>query len=560
MSYLSLFRRRDDLVRFRNVMAVLFRHGFGYVVFRLRLGENIPFIKKRLAKIDREEKPLGVGERLRLVCEELGPTFIKFGQLLSTRPDIIPPDIVRELAKLQDRVPTFPFDKARAIIEGELERPLDDIFSDFSREPLAAASIAQVYRAVLPGGEKVVVKVQRPGIPKEVGTDLNILDTIARGCERYIPESRGFYPTELMKVFRRTIHRELDFLNEARNAERFRHNFADDPGVRIPKIYWDRATTRVLVMEDLEGLRIDDVEGLRRRGIKPEDVAVRGARAFLQQVFIDRFFHADPHPGNLSVLPDGSLVLIDFGIVGRLDSDLLKELSRVLLAVSEWDASTAARHILRLSISEEDIDEESFKSDLAYLIESYAGRPLKEINLGQIINETIYIAAQYKIKVPPDLVVLARALITIEGVGRELDPEFDMFAVSADFAKTFLMSRLKPAYLKGRIEEIVSDITYLVRELPSDLQLILKKVTKGRLKIEFQHRGLETFIAEMDKSSNRLSFGLIVAALIIGSSLITNSDKGPHVFGLPALGLAGFMMAGFLGLWLIIGIIRSGRL
>ena len=559
MSYFSLIRRRKELVRFRYVMAVLLRHGFGYVVYRLRLGEYLP-LGKRFARREAEEKRISFGERLRLVCEELGPTFVKFGQLLSTRPDIIPPNVVRELAKLQDRVPPFPEEEARRIVEEELGRPVPELFAEFSPEPFAAASMAQVHRASLPDGEKVVVKVRRPGIADEVVTDIGILETIARGCERYIPESRGFYPGDLVKVFRRTIMRELDFTNEARNADRFRHNFEGSEDVSIPAVHWTLTTPRVLVMEDLEGIRVDRVKELEEHGIDPREVALKGARAFLQQVFVDRFFHGDPHPGNLSVLPDGRLALVDFGIVGRLDGDLLKELSRVLLAVADWDAARAARHLLRLNLSDEEVDEESFKSDLAYLIETYAGRPLREINLGHVITEMIYISARYRLRVPPDMVMLARALVTVEGVGRRLDPDFDMFAVSRGFARNYLLSLLKPAYLKGRAEEMAGDLAALVRELPSDLQLIVKKATKGRLKIEFQHRGLETFISEMDKSSNRLSFGLIVAALIIGSSLVTLSEKGPHMFGMPTLGLLGFTMAGLLGLWLIIGIIRSGRL
>lgn len=559
MSYLSLIRRRGELARFRQVVAVLLRHGFGYFIYRLRLAEHLPLIK-RFVKPPEEEKPPGIGDRLRLVCEELGPTFIKFGQLLSSRIDIIPPHVIRELARLQDRVPAFPFDEARKIIEEELGAPPEKIFEGFPDVPLAAASIAQVYRTTLPSGEKVVVKVQRPGIKKQVATDLNILEGLARAFERHVSESKGFYPVDLVRLFRKTINREMDFFIEARNAERFRHNFSESPDIRIPKVYWDFTTSRVMVMEDIEGVRVDEVDRLKAMEIDRRDIAQKGARAFLKQVFIDRFFHADPHPGNFSVLPDGRIALVDFGIVGRLDRDLLEELSGVLLAIANWDAAKAARHILRMNVSENEIDEDAYKSDLAYLIESYAGRPLRQVNLGSIINETIYMAGRYHVKVPADLVLLGKAIVTMEGVGRRLDPDFDMVSVSRDFAREYMLSRLKPSYIKGRLEEMVSDVAYLLKDLPGEMQLLFKKVAKGRFKIEFQHRGLETFIAEMDKSSNRLSFGLIVAALIIGSSLITLSDKGPHFLGMPLLGFVGFVLAGLLGLWLIFGIMRSGRL
>jgi ubiquinone biosynthesis protein len=559
MRYLSLIRRRDELARFRCVMGVLFRYGFGYLLYELKLGEHLPLIN-RFVKKHEEVRPLSLGERLRLVFEELGPTFIKFGQLLSTRVDVIPPEVIRELTKLQDHAPAFPPDIAQKIIGEELGRSPQELFSEFAAEPIAAASIAQVHQAILPSGEKVVVKVQRPDIHKQVSTDLDILEALAGGLERYVPESRAFYPSDLVKFFRKSITRELDFVSEARNAERFRHNFADFPDICIPRVHWPLTTSRVLVMEDLEGLRVDDAPRLKEMGIDGREIALKGAGAFLKQVFVDRFFHADPHPGNFSVLPDGRLALVDFGMVGRLDSELMEEIANVLIAVADWDAGRAARHLLRMQVSEEEIDEESFKSDLAYLIEGYAGRPLKEINLGHMINETIYIAARYKIKMPPDCALLGKAIVTMEGVGRQLDPDFDMVSIARGYAREYILSRFKPAHIKGRIEDIASDLVYLLRELPGDLQLILKKATKGRLKLEFQHRGLDTFISEMDKSSNRLSFGLIVAALIIGSSLVTLSDKGPHLLGLPLFGVAGFLLAGLLGLWLIVGIVRSGRL
>jgi ubiquinone biosynthesis protein len=560
MNYLALLKRRGELARFRHVLAILFRYGFGYLIYELKIGEQLPFVKRLLKKTEEEGKPLTVGERLRLAFEELGPTFIKFGQLLSNRPDLIPPQVVRELSKLQDHVPSFPLEQARAIIGEELGKPPEEIFADFFPVPIAAASIAQVYRASLHGGEKVAVKVQRPGVREQIDMDLNILEALARGLERYVPQSRAFYPVDLVGLFRKSITRELDFITEARNAERFRHNFSGSEDIYVPKVYWKLTTGRVLVMEDVEGVKVDDIERLRAIGIDLEEVARRGARAFLKQVFVDRFFHADPHPGNFSILPDGRLALVDYGIVGRLDSDLLEELSRLLLAIAEWDSKKAARHLMRMSTTDEEVDEDSLRSDLAYLIEGYAGRPLKDIHMGQVINEIVYIAARYRVRLPADLVLLGKAIVTMEGVGRRLDPNFDMVAVSRDFAKRYLLSRFKPEHIRERLEEMASDLVYLFRELPGEMQQIFKKITKGRLKIEFEHRGLETFISEMDKSSNRLTFGLIIAALIIGSSLITLSDKGPHFLGMPFLGALGYVMAGLLGLWLILGIIRSGRL
>lgn len=559
MRYFSLIRRRDEIARFRQVMGVLFRYGFGHLVYGLRLGEHLPLIN-RFIKRHEPEKRLSFGERLRLAFEELGPTFIKFGQLLSNRADLIPPEVIRELTKLQDRAPSFPSEEASRIITEEIGSSPSELFSEFSPVPVAAASIAQVHQAKLPTGERVVVKVQRPGIRKEVATDLNILEFLAAGLERYIPESRPFCPVDLVRFFRKTITREMDFVVEARNTERFRRNFADMPKIRIPMVHWELTTGRVLVMEDLEGVRIDDTGRLSELSVDMKDIAMTGARAFLKQVFVDRFFHADPHPGNCAVLPDGRLVLMDFGMVGRLDADLLDKLASVVLAVADWDAARAARSILRLSVSQEDVDEEAFRSDIAYAIEGYAGRPLKDINLGHIINDTVYIAARYRIRMPPDLVLLGKAIVALEGIGRRLDPDFDMIAVAREYAKNYMLGKIKPAHVKERIEQMAEDLIYLLRDLPGDLQLIFKKATQGRLKIEFQHRGLDTFIGEMDKSSNRLAFGLIVAALIIGSSLVTLSDRGPHLFGVPVFGVFGFLLAGFLGLWLIFGIMKSGRL
>ncbi len=559
MRYYALIRRRGELVRLRQVMAVLFRHGFGHVLYALRLGEHVPFVSRALRR-DEEDRPLTFGARLRLSFEELGPTFIKFGQLLSNRSDIVPPEVVAELTRLQDRAPAFSLAEVRETVLAELHRSPEELFGEFEPAPMAAASIAQVHRATLRSGERVVVKVQRPGIQRQVAVDLNILQLLAYGLERYLPESRAFAPVDLVKFFRKTIGRELDFVTEGRNAARFRHNFAGEPGIVIPEVHWPLTTPRVLVMEDVEGVRVDDSARLDALGIDRREIAQKGARAFLKQVFEDRFFHADPHPGNFSVLPDGRIALVDFGMAGRLDGDLLEELAHVVLAVSEWDASRAARHLLRLRLLDEEIDEDAFRSDLAYMIESYAGRPLKDINLGQVLNETIYIAARYRIRVPPDFVLLGKAVVTMEGVGRRLDPEFDMVAAARDYARRYALSRFSPGRVKERVEDMAGDILHLLRGLPGDLQLIVRKATRGKLKLEFEHRGLDTFIMEMDRSSNRIAFGLVVAALIVGSSVVTLSDRGPHLFGLPLLGLAGFVLTGLLGLRLIFGIMRSGKL
>ncbi|HOE27736.1 MAG: AarF/ABC1/UbiB kinase family protein [Candidatus Aureabacteria bacterium] len=559
MRYYALIRRRGELVRLRQVMAVLFRHGFGHVVYALRLGEHVPFLNRALGR-DEEDRPLTFGARLRLSFEELGPTFIKFGQLLSNRSDLVPPEVVAELTRLQDHAPAFPFAEVRETVIAELHRPPEELFGEFESAPMAAASIAQVHRATLLSGERVVVKVQRPGIQRQVAVDLNILQLLAHGLERYLPESRAFAPVDLVRFFRKTIGRELDFVTEGRNAARFRHNFAGEPDIVVPEVHWRLTTPRVLVMEDVEGVRVDDSARLDALGIDHKEIALKGARAFLKQVFEDRFFHADPHPGNFSVLPDGRLALVDFGMAGRLDGDLLEELAQVVLAVSEWDASRAARHLLRLRLLDEEIDEDAFRSDLAYMIESYAGRPLKDINLGQVLNETIYIAGRYRIRVPPDCVLLGKAVVAMENVGRRLDPEFDMVAAARDYARRYALSRFSPGRVKERVEYMAGDLLHLLRELPGDLQLIVRKATRGKLKLEFEHRGLDTFIMEMDRSSNRIAFGLVVAALIVGSSVVILSDRGPHLFGLPLLGLAGFVLTGLLGLRLIFGIMRSGKL
>lgn len=559
MRYYALIRRRDELARLRQVMAVLLRHGFGYVVYALRLGEHLPFVSRAMKRYE-EGRPLGFGERLRLTFEELGPTFVKFGQLLCTRADIIPPDVVKELTALQDRVASFPLEQVRQIIFEELRRPPEEVFKEFDPSPVGAASVAQVHKAVLHSGEQVVVKVQRPGIQRQMAVDLDILEVLAAGLERYLPESRAFTPVALVKFFRKTIGRELDFIVEGRSTERFRRNFADDPDVRIPEVHWPLTTTRVLVLEDVEGARVDDDARLDEMGIDRRAVALKGAEAFLRQVFEFRFFHADPHPGNFSILPGGRIAMVDFGMAGRLDAELLEELAHVVLAVSEFDAARVARHLLRLRVADEEIDEAAFRSDLAYMIESYAGRPLKEMDLGQILNETIYAAARYQIALPPDFVLLGKAIVTMEGVGRRLDPEFDMIAVARMYARRYALSSFGPAAVKRRVEDMASDLVYLLRELPGDLQLIFKKATTGRLKIEFEHRGLDTFIMEMDRSSNRIAFGLVVAALIVGSSVVTLHDRGPHLFGLPLLGLAGYLLTAILGLRLIFGIMRSGKL
>lgn len=550
----------QDLKRYGRIVTVLVRYGFGDFLYRLKVRYYVPWQRKVFKKEVKGIESLSTPERVRLAFEELGPTFIKFGQILSSRPDLLPPDFIREFSKLQDKVPPFPFEDAKTLIETQLGQPLTKLFESFEEKPLAAASLAQVHRARTKAGEEVAVKVQRPGIEDIIETDIRILHDLATLAERHLPESKYYEPVRIVDEFARTIRRELDFVREGRNIDRFRKYFAGDETVYIPKVYWDLTAPKVLTMEYICGIKVSDLEQLEAAGMDRRMIAINGANLILKEIFEFHFFHADPHPGNIFVLKNNVIAPVDFGMIGMLDEEIAHQLGIMFTAIVEKDADSLVNVFLSIGLAPEPIDRSDFRLELADFLERYYEVPLQQLNIGTIINELMGIIRRYRLRFPSDLVMMTKSLVINEGVGTMLYPEFNIIEHARPYAQKLMIRRLDPTRQLKEFSKLVGDAVILFKKLPSDVREILSKIRKDELGIRFEHRGLERITRELDRSSNRLSFAVVIAALIIGSSIVFQTGAGPKLFGYPLLGLAGFLLASVFGIWLLIGILRSGRL
>lgn len=546
--------------RFRETAAILGRHGLADVVDALHLGRYMALGARMLPRGARMDPTLSRPARVRLTLEELGPTFVKFGQALSVRADLVPPEYTLELTKLQERVPPLAPGAAEAAIEAELGQPVSTLFASFDPEPFAAASIAQVHRAVLPSGEPVAVKVRRPGIGRTIAGDVEMLRHLARLVERYVPAAAVVDPIGIVEEFARTIKAEQDLVREARNIEECARNFEGDATVRFPRVYWALTTPAVLTLEFLEGLKVAELDaaaiGPFARGL----LARRGADAMLKQVLADGFFHADPHPGNLLILPGHVIGLLDFGIVGRIDERLRSELARIVRAIWQRDAADLAHLAIEITEPQGELNPRALEDDLAGLIETYGNVPIGDLSAADVLTDVVAVARRHRLRMPANLMLLIKALVTIEGVGVQLDPDFKIVEHAAPMAERLWKREHSPAVLGRRAVRELQQSVEAVRQIPRHVEAIARKVRDGRLEIRFVHRNLDHFVKEMDRSSNRLAFSMIIAALIVGSSLIIQAGRGTAVYGYPMLGLAGFIVAGLFGIGLAIGIVRSGRL
>jgi len=547
------------LRRSRQILAVLAKYGFGDLLGSLRLRH--PLITRlplpgKLRQIEELSRP----ERLRLAFEELGPTFIKLGQLLSLRPDLIPPEYAAELAKLQDEAAPFPFTEVRRKLEEQLGRPLERLFSEFDEKPLAAASLAQVHRARTKSGEEVAVKVQRPGVRERVRADLIILEELATLIARYVPESELYDPVGAVREFSKTLRRELDFVREGRNMEVFRRNFAGDETVHIPRVFWELTSREVLTMEWIEGIKITDLEGLERAGLDRRQIALNGANLILKQVFEHGFFHADPHPGNVLVLEGNVLAPVDYGMVGRLDEPLQRQLGELLVGVVQKDIDRLIRALGELGSLDERTDLGSLRRDLTDFIDRYYRVPLAQLDVGQLLDEALTLFREHRVRLPASLVMMAKALVIEEGVGRLLYPELDMITLAKPYIQRLLLRRLAPQRELRRWALTVEEGARLARELPMELRLLLGKLRRGELRLQFEQVGFERLLLHVDRVGNRLSLALVIAALIVGSAVMMGLEVGPKLWGLSLLGLLGLALAALLGLGLALAILRSGRL
>ncbi len=547
--------------RYREIIVVLVKYGFGDLITRTHLEKYVDLGKKVLLRRGGKEiASLSRWERMRMALEELGPTFIKAGQIMSSRPDLLPHELIVELEKLQDSVPPFSGEEAKRLVEQELGKPISDLFYEFTDTPIASASIAQVHEAVLQGGEKVAVKVQRPRIEQIIEVDLEIMLHLATLMEKHLQGMDILNPAGIVNEFERSIRKEIDFTIEATHIERFGNNFRRVQTIHVPKVYRNYTTRKILTMEFIDGIKVSNLDALLKSGNDPKTIASRGTDLVLKQVFEHGFFHADPHAGNIMVLDNNIICFIDFGMMGRPLPKQREYLSSIIVGIVNRDAKRITKTFLQLSNSRriENIDQLEYQ--VGELVDQYSYLPLKDINMGQLLNEVIKLFVAYKLKMPPNLYLLVKALVSIEGVGRVLDPDFNMVKHMEPFAKKLLKARLSPRRLAKDTYLAATEFSLLLRDLPSEIGDIIEQIKVGQFKIEFEHKGLEPSLRKGDQISNRIAFAIVLASLVIGSSLIVVSGIPPKWNGIPIIGIVGFLGAGIMGFWLLISILRHGRM
>ena len=546
--------------RYQEIIIILIKYGFTDLVSRLHIHKHLGVSKKSLTTGKKKRvSELTTQERIRLALTEMGTTFIKLGQLLSNRPDLLPPEIIHELEKLQSNVEPCPLEDITGVIEEELHIKIDDYFRDFDHTPLGSASIAQVHRAKLKGGEEVVVKVQRPGIKKQIDTDIEILLHLSSLVENNLPEYSFLNPLGIVREFKKTIQKELDFSMELHNIERFSVNFRRDERVAAPKIYQKGHSRKVIIMEYIDGLRITDVERLKEQGIEPGEIAGKGADIILKQIFVHGFFHADPHPGNVFVQKNGRICFLDFGMMGFIIPRHLEALGDIVIGFVNDDFGMVARTILNLSSNNPDLNTEHFEAEISDLIQQFNYLPVKEIDIREVIHKSLQIIFEFKLHLPPSFFLLLRCVLTLDGIARKIEPGFNLMNHLKPYAKKILMERVNPLKLTKSGYFSLLEMLKLAKEFPFEARDLIRQLKLGKITIAYEHKGLEPMLKKHDQISNRLSLAILLAALIIGSSLIAMSNIPPHWHDIPVLGVIGFVTAGIIGFWLLISIMRSGK-
>lgn len=549
---MRLFTRRvRSLQRYRQVVSVLARHGFGSALEYLSVHRRLSLPR---AELQIEVEPLhSPAEHLRLAMEELGPTFVKLGQVLSTRADLLPEPFIEELRKLQDSLTPAPWEEIRAVMAQELGRPPEEVFQSLDPNPIGSASLSQVHAAVLPDGAEVAIKVQRPGVRELVETDLEILHDLAALAQR-TPLGELYDAEAVAEDIAFTLLNELDFRREGRNAEQFRKNFADEPQVHIPLIYWEYTTPRMLVMERLHGIKVDEVDTLRAAGHDTHQIALDASRLIIKEVLEDGFFHADPHPGNYLVEPDGRIGVLDFGMVGALSEEDRINLTRLYVAVIRQDAYAILNVFARMGALSSRTDRPRLIRATERLIGKYRGRTLKESSFAEFWSDLTEVMRQHHVRLPTNLWLVGKTLAMLEGIGRRLDPDYDLFAVSEPFVRRLAKWAWRPHFSTRDLLEQLDTWRYLMRELPILVMQWLQGVERGKVPVEAQIGASPETLDRLDAMITRLSLSILVAAFIVGLALLLPATR--EIPFAPALTFLGFLAATLLGVWLLISILR----
>ncbi|MCD4821653.1 MAG: AarF/ABC1/UbiB kinase family protein [Methanococcoides sp.] len=556
----KLVRRYSMVKRYGIIIDTLIKYGFGYFVDQMGIRSLGSFSSRFKGRFAPPPRPCSGPERVRKVLEELGPTYVKFGQLMSMRQDLIPKEYAEEFAKLQNEVPPFSFDEVERVVEEEFGKKIEEIFLSFDSSSIAAASIGQVHRAKLFDGTEVVVKVQRPGIRKVISSDLDILYSMAGFAEEHVEEAKLYSPVEVVDEVYHSIHAEMDYTQEARNIERFRRNFENDPDIVIPNVYWEYSTRRVLTMEYIDGVKCNNFNTLEEMGLDRYKIAENGTKAFMKQIFEDGFFHADMHSGNVLILEDGRICLLDFGMVGSISNEMKNLLVDALLAIAREDVTQYLEVMRDFGMVPDELDIHSFKIEYGYILSKYYGRSLKQLDTPEMIAEMMTLLRKFRIRIPPNIALLFKGVMTVSGFALQMVPDFNVTVVAEPYAKGIMRNRLKP---KQMAESLYSDLWQTARMLhkaPLQISHILATAEKGYLNLKFDSHEMDRIVAEISSSSNRLAFSFIISSIIVGSSLIIQTGMEPHIWSVPLFGLMGFSVAAFMGIWLMVYILKTGKI
>ncbi len=494
-----------------------------------------------------------------MVCEELGTTYIKFAQIASNRPDLLPDELIDELTKLQDRAPVVPLKIIKSILKKEFKRPIEDLLESFDERPLASASMAQVHRAVLKGGREVVLKIQRPNLKNIIAKDLAILKNIVSIIETYFPKYLVYNPEELVKMFENSITEELSFSHEVANMKHFRRMFTHNSDVYVPDVYEELCTDSVICMEFIDGFKITDLEQLRKHKITGRDLALRGIGLYFEQVFEHGFFHADPHPGNIFVLKDGKIAFIDYGMMGSvIESDKIT-FAKMLLAMYERDIQGLKKAILKFSTGLERKKQQELEYDIIYFLRNYTNTSIENIDGNEVMRGLNALFFDYKIKIPSKLLLLLKALLIIEGVGLKLDPDYDIIESIGPYARRLLTKRYNPTRVKNDALKSIEDNALFIKEFPEDMREIMDKIKEGKLHIEIEHKGLQPLYHNFEISVNRLSYTLIIVALLVASAIVTVAKIPPIVYNVPLIGVVGLVISTVMAIRLFYSIAKHGK-
>ncbi|MBS4534235.1 ubiquinone biosynthesis protein UbiB [Clostridium sp. D2Q-14] len=543
----------NKIQRYKEISNVLTKYGFSMLAERLH--KKLILRKLFFQKSSKLNENYTRAERIRMALEELGPTFIKLGQLMSTRYDLLPEDIVEELSKLQDDVGAFPWESAEEIFNTETGYKIEEVFSEFDRTPIAAASIGQAYKGILKSGERVVVKIRRPNIDEIVSRDLQILKRISNIVDDHLIKKNIVKFNQILNEFAITIKRELNYTIEGQNYENFRATYKNDDKVYIPKVFWKYTTKKTIITSEVKGIKISNITEINDKGYDKDKIAFNIAEVYMEQVFLHGFYHGDPHPGNLFVVNENKIGFIDFGIIGYIDDESMKLLILLLRSSLHRNIDKIVEVFYKMDAISDDTNIMLFKRDINYIINYYYNVPLDRLKFNDALNDILRVAFKHKVEIPSQWILLIKSIITLEGTGKKLNPKFNFTDVSKTILDKIKRDKLNPNELIKKTYDLIYNEISNFQEMPKLLNKILYKVERDRIHVNMKHEGIDNLNRELNSISNKLSLSLIISAIIIGSSTIIQSKAGPQMLGMSAIGLIGFVIAGIMGLTLVLSII-----